>query len=169
MNFFERVLVFLGLAEEAEEEEILEEEEHINPAVHSAPAQDKVTKRKEKKGAAQRKQVKNEQKSESVVPLRSNDNYSFKVHLLAPKKYEEAQVIGKYLKSGYPVIVNLEQLEMETAKQMIDFVSGTVFALDGNLNKVGQQIFLFSPPNVGIEGEIDSSGEEIFGQTSFEE
>ncbi|ACB84899.1 cell division protein SepF [Natranaerobius thermophilus] len=165
MNFFEKILVFLGLAEEAEEE-IIEDEEDVAP-VNNSTFQEKKHK---KRSAVQRKQKNSDQEGDSVVPLHSTKNtQGIKIHLIAPSKYEEAQEIGKYLKSGFPVVVNLEQLEMETAKQMIDFVSGTVFALDGNLHKIGQQIFLFSPPNVGIDGAIDTTGDEFFDQKTYEE
>ncbi|OWZ84144.1 cell division protein SepF [Natranaerobius trueperi] len=155
MSFFEKMLVFLGLAEETEEE-IIEEEE-------TEPVRETSERNKKKK-------VARKNKDNQVVPLhKASNQHNIKVFLLAPKKYDEAQMVGKYLKNGFPVIVNLENLEVETAKQLIDFVSGTVFALDGNLHKIGQNIFLFSPPNIEIEGEISSINSEYELEQKYNE
>ena len=73
---------------------------------------------------------------------------------MEPNSFEEAQSIADQLKNRRPVIVNLENAEKVLAKRIVDFISGTTYALNGNMQKVGNGIFLFVPTNVDISGEM---------------
>jgi len=77
-----------------------------------------------------------------------------RVVVMEPTSFEEAQNIADQLKSRRPVIVNLENAEKMLAKRIVDFISGTTYALNGNMQKVGNGIFLFVPTNVDISGEM---------------
>lgn len=76
-----------------------------------------------------------------------------KVVVLEPSSFEDSQSIADQLKNRRPVIVNLENTERNLAKRIVDFISGTTYALNGNMQKVGNGIFLFVPNNVDISGE----------------
>ncbi|KLU60474.1 cell division protein SepF [Peptococcaceae bacterium CEB3] len=76
-----------------------------------------------------------------------------KVVVLEPSCFEDAQGIADQLKNRRPVIVNLENTEHNLSKRIVDFISGTTYALNGNMQKVGNGIFLFVPNNVDISGE----------------
>lgn len=76
-----------------------------------------------------------------------------KVVVMEPGSFEESQSIADQLKNRRPVIVNLENAERNLAKRIVDFISGTTYALNGNMQKVGNGIFLFVPNNVDISGE----------------
>ena len=58
------------------------------------------------------------------------------------------------LLSGRTVILNLEGLDLEVAQRLIDFTSGATFAIDGNLQKISNYIFLITPANVDISGDL---------------
>ena len=78
----------------------------------------------------------------------------FEVVVLQPENFEEAREIAENLKSNKPVIVNLEKIEKEQARRMVDFVSGAAFALGGEIQKISNMIFLVTPYNVGIMGDF---------------
>lgn len=81
-----------------------------------------------------------------------------KMILLEPRAFSEAQTIADYLKSSNTVVVNLKRVTPEIAKRIVDFLSGAVYAIRGDLQKLGNGIFLCTPSNVNIEGKI--SGDE---------
>ena len=81
-----------------------------------------------------------------------------KMILLEPRAFSEAQTIADYLKSRNTVVVNLKRVTPEVAKRIVDFLSGAVYAIEGDLQKLGNGIFLCTPNNINVEGKI--SGEE---------
>ena len=81
-----------------------------------------------------------------------------KMILLEPRAFSEAQTIADYLKSRNTVVVNLKRVTPEVAKRIVDFLSGAVYAIGGGLQKLGNGIFLCTPNNVNVEGNI--TGEE---------
>lgn len=79
---------------------------------------------------------------------------SNKMILFEPRAYSESTQITDYLKSRNTVVVNLKRVTPEQAKRIIDFLSGSLYAMNGNLQKLGGGIFLCAPNNVNIEGKI---------------
>lgn len=84
------------------------------------------------------------------------------VVVIQPGTYDEAQVIADHIRSQRPVIVNLEKMDYSIAQRIMDFVSGAVYTLGGNLERVTQNIFIIAPENVDIAGhfqeELKSNG-----------
>ncbi|MGI6686029.1 MAG: cell division protein SepF [Bacillota bacterium] len=74
--------------------------------------------------------------------------------LFKAESFNEIENIAQNLKERRPVIVNFDDVEKEVAQRMIDFLSGTVFALDGTVQKVSQSTFLFATCNVDVVGQI---------------
>lgn len=72
-----------------------------------------------------------------------------------PAAFEDCSKIADNLKNKKPVIINLEKLETEIAKRIFDFVSGATYALDGSVQKVANNIFVFAPDNVDITSNIE--------------
>ena len=83
--------------------------------------------------------------------------YGSKMVLVEPRAYSESQQIADYLRARKSVIVNLKRVTPDQAKRIIDFLSGTLYAINGNLEKLGNGIFLCTPDNVGVEGKLSSS------------
>ena len=75
---------------------------------------------------------------------------SVKVIVVEPFSFDDAQHIADHLKNHKPVVVNFENTDQEVARHMIDFISGTVYALAGTIKKVGNNIFLCTPSNVDV-------------------
>lgn len=79
---------------------------------------------------------------------------SGKMILLEPRAFSESQQIADHLKKRNTVVVNMKRVTSEQAKRIIDFLSGTVYAIGGDLQKIGVGIFLCTPKNVNVEGNI---------------
>lgn len=77
-----------------------------------------------------------------------------KLVVMQPESFEEARDIANHLKSKKPVVMNLEAVDRDVQRRIVDFLSGAVFALDGNFQKVSNGIFLIAPYNVGIMGDF---------------
>ena len=79
---------------------------------------------------------------------------SGKMILLEPRAFSESQQIADHLKKRNTVVVNMKRVTSEQAKRIIDFLSGTVYAIGGDLQKIGVGIFLCTPKNINVEGTI---------------
>ena len=77
-----------------------------------------------------------------------------KMMLLEPRAYSESQQIADYLKGRNAVVVNLKRVTPDVAKRIVDFLYGTIYAIGGDLQKLGGGIFLCTPNNVNVEGNI---------------
>ena len=78
--------------------------------------------------------------------------------LLEPRAYSESQQIADYLKANSSVVVNLRRVTPDQAKRIVDFLSGTIYAIGGDLQKLGGGIFLCTPNTVNVEGKISDEG-----------
>ncbi|MPM17508.1 Cell division protein SepF [bioreactor metagenome] len=76
-----------------------------------------------------------------------------------PVSYEDTQSIIDNLKNRKPVIVNMEELELDTAQRILDFLSGAVYALNGTMCKISRGIFVVAPNNYDVVG----NGEDDYG------
>ena len=76
-----------------------------------------------------------------------------------PVSYEDTQSIIDNLKNRKPVIVNMEELELDTAQRILDFLSGAVYALNGTMCKISLGIFVVAPNNYDVVG----NGEDDYG------
>lgn len=86
--------------------------------------------------------------SNNVVSIHTNKN--LKVVVCEPERFEEVQALADHLKSRKQVILNFENTNPEVSQKIIDFISGAVYALDGQSQQLGRHIFLFAPSNVEV-------------------
>lgn len=133
-KLWDKTLSFLGLVEETEEEEVLDRAEFVR-----APA---------RKGAVL-----------SLHSGKGGSDKSMRLIIVKPREFAEAQLIVEHIKTKKPVLVNLEGAEHSEARRIIDFLSGATFALDGNMQKVSQQIFVFAPPQVEVNATQPDAAE----------
>ena len=102
-----------------------------------------------------------------VVNINTSLN-QMKVVLIQPFSIEECPKIVDNLKSKRPVILNLDKLDSDIARKIFDFISGAVYALDGNVQKVANNIFIFAPDNVDVMGNLDKEESSLlFGTNEF--
>ncbi|ASA23545.1 cell division protein SepF [Paenibacillus donghaensis] len=133
MGVMNKFMSFLGLQEEeeiVEREPIHREEDEYEPAP--------VDNRKNQRA--------------NVVSIHSQKNV--KVVLYEPRSYDEAQEIADHLRSHRTVVINLQRVRNDQAMKIIDFLSGTVYALGGGISKIGGNIFMCTPDTVEIQGSI---------------
>ena len=92
--------------------------------------------------------------NENLDTLKEVSGDGNKMILFEPRAYSESQQIADYLKNDNAVIVNLKRVTPDQAKRIVDFLSGTLYAIEGGLQKLGGGIFLCTPANVPVEGKI---------------
>ena len=108
-------------------------------------------------------QIQPKNNNQNVVSLQSIQKSS-KVFLSEPRVYAEAQDIADQLKNRRAVVVNLQRIEKDQGKRIVDFLSGTVYAIGGDIQKIGTDIFLCTPDNVEVSGNIS----QILQEAEFE-
>ncbi|PIO86083.1 cell division protein SepF [Pediococcus damnosus] len=79
------------------------------------------------------------------------------IALFEPRIFSDAKEAAKQLISGQAVILNFERIDDNQTKRIVDFLSGTLFAIDGSIEEVGTQIFLCTPNSFEINGSLYSN------------
>ncbi len=92
--------------------------------------------------------------------LKEADKTGNKMILLEPRAYSESQQIADHLKNRNSVVVNLKRVTSDQAKRIIDFLSGCIYSIGGNMQKIGVGIYLCTPKNVNIQGKISDDAEK---------
>lgn len=145
---FGKVKEFLGFEEEDEFEdevdEVVEEEVNYEPVVKNTQSS-----------------VSNA--SSKIVNIHSAS--SAKIMITKPMSYEDAAEITDALKSRKIVVVNTSALETRTAQRLLDFISGAIYALGGELQDVENRIYIVSPSNVEVNNELKNelTSKGLFG------
>ena len=80
--------------------------------------------------------------------------------LFEPRAFAETQDIANHLKQKKAAVVNLHRLQKEQSKRVVDFLSGVIFAIEGDIQRIGPRIFLCTPKNIGVSGTIDLDEDE---------
>jgi cell division inhibitor SepF len=132
MGMMNKFMNFIGIQEE---EEIIEREQVVD---HSEDHETNPVEQRKNKG--------------NIVSIHSAKQV--RVILNEPKSYEDTQEIADHLRSRRPVVVNLHLVRPDQATRIVDFLSGTVYALNGSISKIGPNIFLCTPDTVEIHGSI---------------
>lgn len=134
MSFMEKMKNMIGLGDD----EYYEEEEFLQS--------------REPFGALNKPEIETVTRKNKVVNIHATTQ--LKVVVMQPECFEDARGIADHLKTKKPVIINLEDLDTDAARRVVDFLSGAVYGLDGNIQKVAAGIFLIAPYNVSIMGEF---------------
>lgn len=126
------------------------EAEPKHTASEPVPTQRNITQLEERRSKTQPEKNK-------VVQFR-NSSYREELGLYVskPKSFSECQDISDILVGGTAVVINLEGFDDEMAQRIMDFVSGTVYAINGTLNTIATRIYLVSPESVSISGDVET-------------
>lgn len=137
----ERIKNFFGFGEDLEDGDDIYESETV---IASEPQEDRT----------QGVERTTRQRSSAKPPLNihSNSNVQMKICIHEPLSYDEAPLIVDDLRLRKAVVLNFEQLDMNIKRQIFDFVNGSLYALDGKIQKVNRDIFILAPSNIEIEG-----------------
>ena len=133
-----RAMVYLGLVDEPEDEDVGMAPRAADPGPNIRPmTRDEVP-------AAPRP---------SVVRTMPSASTAARVHVVEPRGFNDAQEVGDRLKANQPVILNLQGLDRDLQRRLIDFSSGLAYALGGSMSRVADQVFLLTPSNVEVSQE----------------
>jgi cell division inhibitor SepF len=135
-KLLDRVLDFVGWETDVDDEEDFYEDEEVEN-----------TSSKHERGFSHKKNSQNK-----VLSLNSNKN--LEVVVLSPQNILEARELCDHLRSNKPVIMNVEGIDTPLAQRMVDFLSGSVYCLDGDIQKISNGIFLATPASIEITGDL---------------
>ena len=76
-----------------------------------------------------------------------------RVHLVVPRSFNDAQQVADKFKDSIPVVLNLQGIETDLSKRLIDFASGLTYALDGGMQRIADKVFMLTPRNVEISAD----------------
>jgi len=166
MGLFDKIRDFVTAEDEEIEDEWDEEEEPeqryappkrnsgygVSPGTEPLPRREPL-----------RAHLSHERSRENVIPMRGQEairriTAEFKIVVIDPKAFDDCPQLVDSLKSRKPVIINLEHLENDTARKIFDFLSGATYALNGNVQKIAQNIFVFLPENVDVQSSTNQQG-----------
>ena len=155
-----RALVYFGLAEErdpyVEDEEEYEPEAQIEERYRERPNVRRL-------GGRRRRDEFDDIFADDDVPSRpttvlrsvrgANGRSDVSVHLVIPKSFNDAQQVADKFKDQIPVVLNLQGVDTDLSKRLIDFASGLTYALDGGMQRIADKVFMLTPRNVEISAE----------------
>jgi len=133
-NILNKMLDFVGWETEVVDEDVYDDEEM------------------EGSGKNEYQGVKGKKSQGKVLNL--NNSASTKVVVVLPQNINDAKDICDHLRSNHSIVMNVEDIETSIAQRIVDFLSGAVYSLDGNIQKISSGIFLATPSSVDIMGEI---------------
>lgn len=131
MSFTEKIRDFIAPAEEETELELTEEEATVL-STYEKP------------------------KDATVSKINSSAN----IVLFEPRNFDEAEEIGRHIKNKRACCINLHKMPLEYRQRIIDFLSGVVYGVDGSIKKVGENVILCSPKNLGVAGDINLNSQD---------
>lgn len=136
--------------DEYEDDALVERERRSEPQASPVAQQQQPSMKKSMK---ERRVAPMDSSIPNVVSLQ-NLQKSSKVILVEPRVYAEAQDISEHLKNKRAVVVNLQRIDKDQGIRIVDFLSGTVYALGGDIQRIGTDIFLCAPDTVEVAGAI---------------
>lgn len=146
------------------DDDYLDDDEDDEPVV-----QRKSSASKQKNDDYEEPVAKRQQPSNKITPIkqpaarRMANSSGMEVCVIKPTSVEDAREITETLLANRTVVLNLEGLDVDVAQRIIDFTSGSCFAISGNLQKISHYIFIITPSSVDVSGDF----QDIFGG-SFE-
>ena len=173
MGVMDKFLNYMKLNDEDEDDylddDYLDDEEEVEPAPKKyAPS--KATRQQPKEEEEyEEKAPKRVTPQPKVTPIRQSvtrrmPGSGMEVCVIKPTSVEDAREITETLLANRTVVLNLEGLDVDVAQRIIDFTSGSCFAISGNLQKISHYIFIITPASVDVSGDF----QDIFGGGSFE-
>lgn len=153
-DYWDRMLVYFGIAEEAYEEDDDQwaAEQANRPAARRSPRGRAVDEYLEEPEVA-RPRASQRRATPAGARTRSPSQNVAGVGVVPPRTFNDAQQIADQFKRGNPVIVNLQTTDSELAKRIIDFGSGLTYGLDGSMQRIADKVFLLTPPDVDVSAE----------------
>lgn len=151
MSVFGKFKDLVGIGDDYYDDEITEEE--------IEEAEKRIERQQQER---QHERPKFSRRESNVVPMGGISSEMMKLVVIEPSSFEESPKLVDSLKERKPVIINLEKIDSETARKIFDFLSGATYALNGNVQKVANNIFVFAPDNVDITSNEANNSDSDF-------
>jgi len=145
MGLWKNIKIFMGFEDEGDFESDYTSDNNSNHEQKSSNIFKENRLKTQKASLIELQSRKKNNKIQSEVPASGTE-----MVLCEPKSHEDSVLLSSYIKEGKPIIVNLKYLDAVSGKRLIDFVCGTVYAFEGHMQKLGSNIFLFTPCTIGI-------------------
>lgn len=142
----EKIKDFFGFGDDLEDGEDIYESDQL--VVTQTTSQSEQSNKEEQSQPVERTTRRQSAKSLGS----SSSNVQMKICIHEPLSYDESPLIVDDLRLRKAVVLNFEQLDMNVKRQIFDFVNGSLYALDGKIQKVNKDIFILAPSNIEIEG-----------------
>lgn len=167
MGVMDKFLNYMKLNGEEDDEyfdsEYLDEDEEMEPA----PTKKSQIQRMKEEEDPEERNARRQTSAGKITPIKQlggsrrlqNGNNGMEVCVIKPTSVEDAREITETLLANRTVVLNLEGLDVDIAQRIIDFTSGSCFAISGNLQKISHYIFIITPASVDISGDF----QDIFG------
>ncbi len=161
MSLMDKMINKMSLNEDADEDylydddyDVEEEEEEVKPkrSLFSKPEEDDD----DDEPPVKREQPRVLRSKDKVTPMRQTRKGAdgMEVCVIKPVNVEDSREITDTLLAERTVVLNLEGLDVDIAQRIIDFTSGSCYAIKGNLQKISHYIFIITPPSVDISGDF---------------
>jgi cell division inhibitor SepF len=145
-DYWDRMLVYFGIAEEAYEEgDDWAEEQPARPANRRASRARAGVDEYDEDAPPSRARTAPRRPAGGPSRTRPPAQNVAGVGVVPPRTFNDAQTIADQFKRGLPVIVNLQQTDTELSKRLIDFASGLTYGLDGGMQRIADKVFLLTP------------------------
>lgn len=164
MGVMDKFLNYMKLNDEEDEgfydDDYLDDEEEVEPVKKFSPAKSRQQAQEDDEPEEKSKRS----SQPKVTPIhrtvtKKMPGTGMEVCVIKPTSVEDAREITETLLANRTVVLNLEGLDVDIAQRIIDFTSGSCFAISGNLQKISHYIFIITPASVDISGDF----QDIFG------
>lgn len=167
MSVMKQLADFISIGKDDEDEDYEEYDEAVDEEDYEEPERTPVSNLRAVPDPEP--SPKTPKKASRPVPMRQKRNTniggSMEVCVIKPTKVDETRDITDTLLQNRTVVLNLEDIDELSAQRILDFTSGSCYAMNGNLQKISQRIFIVTPESVEISGDFL----EVFGQNSQED
>jgi len=169
MGVMDKFLNYMKLNGEDDDEYFDEDYLDDDEEIEAAPSRKAQIQKMKDEDEAEERAARRAAPSNKITPIkqpaarRSMGGAGMEVCVIKPTSVEDAREITETLLANRTVVLNLEGLDVDIAQRIIDFTSGSCYAISGNLQKISHYIFIITPASVDISGDF----QDIFGG-SFE-
>ena len=153
-KFVDKIAGALGFSSEYDEYEDYEDEDYVEEEVPKKTVSYETNRTRYEEDRKEYDNIRPyRQKNSKVVNLHAN--VQMEVVVTSPETFDEAKEISQHIKDNKPVVINLEFVEQPIAQRITDFLCGCCYALNGNIQRIADNIFMIAPDNVDFAGDID--------------
>lgn len=154
MGVLDKFLNVMRLNPDDDDDFYNEDYDYDDDYVEEEPVKKSSFRKEKKDDYEEEKTVKSTPKVTPIRPAKKPSGAGMEVCVIKPTSVEDAREITETLLNNRTVVLNVEGLDVEIAQRIIDFTSGSCFAISGNLQKISNYIFIITPASVDISGDF---------------